>query len=540
MYKVYSDNYLLYADNLDAYKIVSPQLQLELNKAGQFSFSIYPNHPCYGLIRKLKSVITVYQDNEIIFRGRVLNSEQGWHKEEKIIAEGELAFLNDSVIRPYDFQSAGQISIEDLFALFINEHNAQVDEYKRFKIGRVTVDDGDSTNDSNMISRANEDYDTAWNAITKKLLEPLGGYLIVRHEEDGNYIDYLDDVSILAAQTIEFGKNLTDVLKTVKGEDVVTAIIPLGAKDSETGERLTIASLNNDLDYLVNEDQAALYGRIFKTVVWDDVTLVENLLSKGHAYLTSIGKITQSIELKAVDISPLDADVNSFRIGTKVKVKSSPHDIDETLTIEKLSIDIMKPESNKLTLGSTISSFTEQSNTTTNTITALTQKVNTTEETLTSVEVDISAKIASDIDITAQSILQTIEETYYTKGDTDKIIEQTKTEFEQTNNEFQFRFTTFESDIQAVAAGADAEFDEIKKYIRFVDGNIVLGEEGNELMLRIQNDRISFLEHDIEVAYVSNKKLYVNDGTFINSMNIGNFGFFPRANGNLSLKKVGD
>ena len=283
MYKVYSDNYLLYADNLDAYKIVSPQLQLELNKAGQFSFSIYPNHPCYGLIKKLKSVITVYQDNEIIFRGRVLNSEQGWHKEEKIIAEGELAFLNDSVIRPYDFQSAGQISISDLFALFINEHNAQVDEYKRFKIGRVTVDDGDSTNDSNMISRANEDYDTAWNAITKKLLEPLGGYLIVRHEEDGNYIDYLDDVSILAAQTIEFGKNLTDVLKTVKGEDVVTAIIPLGAKDSETGERLTIAPLNNDLDYLVNEDQAALYGRIFKTVVWDDVTLAENLLADKAA-----------------------------------------------------------------------------------------------------------------------------------------------------------------------------------------------------------------------------------------------------------------
>ena len=540
MYKVYCDNYLLYDDNFDKYKIESPKLELEINKAGKFTFSIYPNHPYYGLLKKMKSIMTVYQDEEIIFRGRILDSEQGWYNQRKITCEGELAFLNDSLIHPYDYQTKGQISIQDLFTQFIGEHNSQVDEYKRFKIGNITVEDGDTSNNLNLISRANEDYDSTWNSINEKLIKSLGGYLRVRHETDGIYIDYLKDINILAIQTIEFGKNLLDISQTVSGDNMVTAIIPLGAKNEETGQRLTIETVNDGKDYLINEEQASLYGIIFQKVVWDDVTIADNLLSKAQSYISSIGVLNTSIEINAVDISLLDADLNSFKLGTKVRVKSEPHGVDSTFMIEKLSIDLMKPESNKLTLNSTIKSFTEQTGVTSSAIQDLTQKVTSNEKTIISLDSDISAKIASDIDISAKSILQSVEESYYTKGETDSLFEQTRTEFEQTDDEFNFRFEKFEADINDVSSGADAQFEEIRKYIRFVDGNIILGEEGNELTLKIQNNRISFLENDIEVAYVSNKKLYITDGAFINSLNIGNFGFFPRVNGNLSLKKLGE
>lgn len=540
MYKVYCDNYLLYDDNFDKYKIESPKLELEINKAGKFTFSIYPNHPYYGLLKKMKSIMTVYQDEEIIFRGRILDSEQGWYNQRKITCEGELAFLNDSLIHPYDYQTKGQISIQDLFTQFIGEHNSQVDEYKRFKIGNITVEDGDTSNNLNLISRANEDYDSTWNSINEKLIKSLGGYLRVRHETDGIYIDYLKDINILAIQTIEFGKNLLDISQTVSGDNMVTAIIPLGAKNEETGQRLTIETVNDGKDYLINEEQASLYGIIFQKVVWDDVTIADNLLSKAQSYISSIGVLNTSIEINAVDISLLDADLNSFKLGTKVRVKSEPHGVDSTFMIEKLSIDLMKPESNKLTLNSTIKSFTEQTGVTSSAIQDLTRKVTSNEKTIISLDSDISAKIASDIDISAKSILQSVEESYYTKGETDSLFEQTRTEFEQTDDEFNFRFEKFEADINDVSSGADAQFEEIRKYIRFVDGNIILGEEGNELTLKIQNNRISFLENDIEVAYVSNKKLYITDGAFINSLNIGNFGFFPRANGNLSLKKLGE
>lgn len=544
MYKVFCDNYLLYADNVDKYTIGSPKLELELNKAGKFTFTIYKNHPYYDMVEKMKPIVTVEQDGDIIFRGRVLDSERGWYNEQKITCEGELAFFNDSIIRPYDHQSAGkQISIEALFTEFIDSHNSQVDEEKRFIVGSVTVDDGDTSNDLNLISRANSDYSTTWEAITKKLVEPLEGYLIVRHEEDGNYIDYLKDIETIAPQTIEFGKNLLDISQKVSGDQMMTGIIPLGKQNEETKERLTIESVNNGKDYLINTEQAEKFGLIFQTVVWDEVEQPENLKAKAEAYLSSIGSLIKTITLNAVDISPIDPTLKSFRLGTKVRVKTPHHGKEvrnELFKIDKLSIELMKPESNKLTLESKFKTFTEQTEGTTSAIVSLGQKVDTTESKVNTMETDITSKMSSDIEISAESILQTVSESYYTKGETENMVSDARTEFEQTNKEFEFRFTNFEADINDVVNGTDAQFEEIRKYIRFVDGNIILGEEGNELTLKIQNDRISFLQSEVEVAYFSNKKLYVTDGTFINSMNIGNFGFFPRANGNLSLKKVGE
>ena len=39
-------------------KIVSPTLNLELNKIGSFSFKIYPTHESYSDFVKMRSVIT--------------------------------------------------------------------------------------------------------------------------------------------------------------------------------------------------------------------------------------------------------------------------------------------------------------------------------------------------------------------------------------------------------------------------------------------------------------------------------------------------
>jgi len=66
----------------------------------------------------------------------------------------------------------------------------------------------------------------------------------------------------------------------------------------------------------------------------------------------------------------------------------------------------------------------------------------------------------------------------------------------------------------------------------------LLGEVGNELELVIANDRISFLQDGAEVAYFSNRKLYVTDAHFLHSLQLGSFAWMPRANGNLSFKKL--
>lgn len=127
---------------------------------------------------------------------------------------------------------------------------------------------------------------------------------------------------------------------------------------------------------------------------------------------------------------------------------------------------------------------------------------------------------------------------YVKTGDFGTYKSEVSTEFTQTNNAFNMGFTTLDGKIAGVDADTSAEFTEIYKYIRFVDGDIILGEAGNQITLKIENDRIGFWQGTTEVAYFSNNKLTVTDGNFNTSLQIGNFAFKPRTNGSLAFSKV--
>ena len=304
----------------------------------------------------MKGIITVYQDDFLLFRGRVLDDEIGWHNEKAVTCEGDMAFLLDSIMRPYDFSG----SIAEYLAVLLESHNSQVDAEKRFVLGHVTV-----TDQNDYIVRSNIDYTDTWTEMQDKLVKLLGGYLQVRHADGVQYLDYLQDFTLLAPQKIEFGKNLMDLKRIRKGADVATAVIPLGAKlkdadGNDTDKRLTIAGINNGLDYLVDEDAKAQYGLIVKTVIFDDVTEASNLLTKGKAHLAGLVNLPETIELTAADMAAVGVDVSSFHIGTKVRVTSNPHGINQLFTVSKLSIDLLNPAANKLILGGVLEPFTAQ------------------------------------------------------------------------------------------------------------------------------------------------------------------------------------
>ncbi len=151
---------------------------------------------------------------------------------------------------------------------------------------------------------------------------------------------------------------------------------------------------------------------------------------------------------------------------------------------------------------------------------------------------NVEQNLEASITKTAQDITAQVSESYSLKEDTEALVSEVSTQLELTKSGLDIQFYQFSQDIEAVAAGTDAEFEEIRKYIRFVDGMILLGEVGNELELQIANDRISFLQDGAEVAYFSNRKLYVTDTQILHSLQLGNFAFMPRANGNLSFKRT--
>ena len=151
---------------------------------------------------------------------------------------------------------------------------------------------------------------------------------------------------------------------------------------------------------------------------------------------------------------------------------------------------------------------------------------------------NLEQNLDSSITKSETDIIAKVAESYSLKEDTEALVSAVSAEVALAKDSFTIQFTQFNADIEAVANGTDAEFEEIRKYIRFEDGKILLGEVGNELELQISNDRISFLQDGAEVAYFSNRKMYVTDTQITHSLQLGNFAFMPRANGNISFKKV--
>lgn len=359
MYTIYADDTLIYDSTLEDYKIGKGSGALEVGAAGSFSFSVYPAHPYYDHFVKKKTVIVVRKSGKILFRGRVLDDKVNMQKVRELTCEGELNFLQDSIIRPYSFSGTP----EEAFQKFVTEHNSQVDEFKQFRLGQCTVIDA-----NNYIARSNTSYETALQNLTSRLLEDsTGGYLYITHGDDGTdpipTLNYLADFSEISAQTIEFGVNLTDYLKKTNGADLATAIIPLGAKiddgNSDTEDpRLTIAAVNGNVDYVYDADAVAKHGWIFDTVTFDDVTLPSNLKAKGLVELAQRIREDISLTLTAVDLHLLDRAIESFRYGTYIRVISPPHDFAETLLCTKQTFDLLKPQNDTVTLGSNYSTFT--------------------------------------------------------------------------------------------------------------------------------------------------------------------------------------
>lgn len=362
MYKIYADETLIYDSTLEDYKINKGVITLETNKSGSFSFSLYPDHFYYDKFVKLKTVITVYKSNKIVFRGRILNDTTDHWNNKSITCEGELGFLQDSIIRPFSFTGTP----EQLFKKFINEHNSQVDEFKRFKIGTVTVVDP-----NNYIARSNSSYETSLSNLNSRLIEDsLGGYFYITHGEDGTdtipTINYLADFTKVSSQKIEFGVNLKNYVKTTKAEEIATAIIPLGKEvddgdDSTENKRLTIASVNGGKDYVYSEAGVKLRGWIFKVVSWDDVTDPNNLKTKAENYVTTSVNQNITIEVTTVDLHLIDPTIESLNVCEYIQVLSMPHNFDSILLCNKQTLDILKPDNDTYTLGYTYSTFTESS-----------------------------------------------------------------------------------------------------------------------------------------------------------------------------------
>lgn len=355
MYKVTCDGKTLHNDELQQLKISGGKLTLEIGKSGLFEFTIYPDHPYYENVKPLVSIIEVSRNEAVIFRGRALNIKFGFYNEKQVSCEGELAFLIDSIIEPHAYYG----SFIEYFEYILDIHNGQVEEAKQFERGSVTVAEFypyEVVEDFN--------FNTSYDTINQRMVEESGGYLQVRHEYGTMYLDLLNydmNISNVSEQTIKLGKNLIDLERDVEGAEVFSGIVPLGAKIGDTENRLDISSVNGGSYSITNADAVAVYGKIFRVVIFENITNASTLLSEARTYLAENFAAVNTIEITAADLSGMNPDLDSFQIGQWVKVESEQHfnSGQETFLIRKMTINISNPAATKIEIGRTKQGLTD-------------------------------------------------------------------------------------------------------------------------------------------------------------------------------------
>ncbi|MEK4910554.1 phage tail spike protein [Niallia sp. FSL M8-0099] len=343
-------------------KLSDAQITLKLTGIDEFTFRLSPNNPGYRKIKPLVTLvrITNAKTGQKIFDGRVLlptyRMEESGQFIDEYTCESKLAYLQDSLQR---FDEIHNTSVRDFFALLIDRHNQTVEPHKRFKVGNVTV-----TNSTDNVYRY-IDYEKTYPTIKDKLLDRLGGFLVMREESDGTYIDYLAKVGSISDTTISIRRNLKSISRDIDPTEVITRLIPLGARlesddqSSASTARVDIKSVNKGVDYLDDLALQAEFGIVNKEVVWDDVTLPQNLLTKGREFLANQKAAIETFDISAVDLSLLGLDVAEFTVGNWYYIDNPYIVSKESLQIIEKVIDLANPQQSRLTFGEKARTLTQ-------------------------------------------------------------------------------------------------------------------------------------------------------------------------------------
>ena len=365
IYKIKLDGKVLYYPGDRQAAVINPELDLQTGYAGELTLKVPPLNPLYREIHNRKSMVSVYRGNTEIFYGEVRTREKDRFKNQPVKATGALSFLADSILPQQEWHD---ISPRDLLDAWLQLHNNQVEDRKKIYTGAVTIH---GSNDS--LYRIT-DRENTLEAIRDKLVDRLGGYLRLRHENDKLYLDWLtiQEYGKYCEQPIQFGENLMDYSETMTADDVITALIPLGAAiEQETDENASeferleknvdITSVNDGKDYIYSKEAVENFGWVWRTEKWDDVSVPANLLKKATEFLTSNQYESLVISLTAVDLSLFGQDYDSFDIGDRVLCNAIPYGMKKVLPVMEMKIPLQQPDQAQLTLGENLQqSFTDQ------------------------------------------------------------------------------------------------------------------------------------------------------------------------------------
>ena len=362
---------IINGDNVNTKNRINGDITQGINTVDSFTFYLYPNNDGYNEVNELTTRVTAYNTKtgkyEFIGRVFMVTNQMNVNGEiyKYVTCESELGYFVDSIVR---YKEYSNVTVREFLQDIIENHNQKVSADKHFQLGNVEF--------NNVIQRE-VSYDNTWNILKSRLInnENLGGEFIVRYENGIRYLDYVKQSGTVKTTTIELAKNQRRIESEHDPSNIFTRLVPLGAKATDSEERLTIESVNNGLDYLEDSEAVAKYGIIEKYITWDDVTLAENLLKRGQEYISTQNQFINKFKIDAVDLFLIGLDAETFEVRNYYPVVNSLVGINEVLRVVEKKISISNPESTTLSFGDTFSDANKQQSTSTQLITTTTQRV---------------------------------------------------------------------------------------------------------------------------------------------------------------------
>lgn len=338
-------------------RLASGNVVQGINSIDSFTFTILPNNVGFDLLSDFTTLVTVFNTNKnkYEFYGRVLCSTPSMSDSglisKDVTCESYFGFLCDS---QQLYKSPKNWTVKELFTNIVNTHNYQIEPYKRFVVGEVTVTDPDDN------LYCGIDRKNTWDTIKEKLIDKLGGELRFRVDGDVIYIDYLERIGEEKTTEIALSKNMKSITKEKDPSAYITRLIPLGAKIGEdTEERLDITEVNGGNNYIDDELAIAEYGLHVGYVEFDDVTDPNNLLAKGRNWLKNNNKVLIKYSITALDLSLIGYDIDDFEVHNYHPIKNKLLNIDDIARITKKNIDICEETKSSFEIGESFKTLSD-------------------------------------------------------------------------------------------------------------------------------------------------------------------------------------
>lgn len=115
-------------------------------------------------------------------------------------------------------------------------------------------------------------------------------------------------------------------------------------------------------DKVVYKPSRDSYGTIESQQSYDDYGDMDLLVTSAISDLISVGRPVTTIEISAVDLAMLYDDYKRLFPGQLVRIRSTPHNVDEYMMLSDMSLDLSDPSSTTYTFGVTYDSLTGQQN----------------------------------------------------------------------------------------------------------------------------------------------------------------------------------